>query len=327
MHRPRRGWLLPTTALGLVASLGLAACGSAAPATTGAGSTASGAPAKGITLKVSQYTWTAAAVTDGILAAIAQKYPELGVASVQPVQLDPAPAWAGAQRGDIDVLTEVAMPNQQALADKSKAEVSLVSKTYGGASQGWFVPAYAVEPGGPAAGLTSVTQLNSFKNVFGGKLYDADPGWLTTKQNAKRLAGYGIQYQHVTSSEAAELAQLKSAYERKQPILVYLYHPHWVFTEFKMVQLKEPTPYSADCLTTGNGACAMPEYAAWIAARKDLAQRAPKFAGMLKSFTISLTDMEQMMAKVDVQKQPVASVAQDWVNANSAQINAWITKA
>ena len=52
-----------------------------------------------------------------------------------------------AQRGDLDLFSEVALPNQQELADKAKDKVSLVHQTYGDAQQGWFVPTYATEPG------------------------------------------------------------------------------------------------------------------------------------------------------------------------------------
>ena len=67
-------------------------------------------------------------------------------------------------------------------------------------------------PGSPLAGLTSVTQLNDYADQLGGKLYDADHGYITTEQNTKRLDGYGISLEYVVSSEAAELAQLKSSY-------------------------------------------------------------------------------------------------------------------
>jgi hypothetical protein len=68
------------------------------------------------------------------------------------------------------------------------------------------VPAYAVKPGGALEGLTSVTQLDHYADALGNKFYDADPGYITTEQNARRLAGYGItRLEHVVSSEAAEL--------------------------------------------------------------------------------------------------------------------------
>ena len=131
----------------------------------------------------------------------------------------PAPAWAGAQRGDLDLLSEVALPNQQELADKAKDRVSLVHQTYGDAQQGWFVPTYATEPGQPLAGLTSVTQLNDYAAALDNKLVDADPSFITTQQNAKRLQGYGLTLEQVASSEVAQLAELRRAYQAKEPIL------------------------------------------------------------------------------------------------------------
>jgi len=315
----------------ILSTLAVAACGGTSSSSAGAsgasGTTTSGASAAsgGITVRTAQFTWSAARLTNAVLARIAAAHPELGVAALKTTDLAPAAAWAGAARGDIDLLTEVALPNQQAMADKAKDRITLLHQTYGGAAQGWFVPSYAVAPGGAAAGLTSVTQLNQFASAFGGKLYDADPGWVTTAQNKKRLAGYGLHLTQVASSEAAELAELKRAYDAKKPIVVYLYHPHWVFSRYQLTQLAEPTPYSDGCLTTGSGACAMPAYSAWTAASTDLAAKAPKFVALLKHLEIALPDMEAMLAKVDVDKQPADAVAQQWVTDHTAQVSAWLT--
>jgi glycine betaine/proline transport system substrate-binding protein len=298
--------------------LGLAACGGGQES-AGSGSSSSG----GITVDAAQFSWTAAGLTNAILGEIASRKPELGVKGLKTTQLDPAAAWTGARRGDIDLLTEVALPNQQKFADQAKSRVDIVSQTYGNASQGWFVPKYAVQPGGALAGLTSVTQLNQYADKLGGKFYDADPGYVTTEQNTKRLKGYGVTLQHVVAGEAAELAQLKRAYGRKEPIVLYLYHPHAVFAQFDMVQLKEPTPFSDSCLTTGNGACAMPAYSAHIAASKDLEKEAPKFTALLKNLRISLPEMEQMQKEVDVDKKGVAAVAKQWVATKSGEIDQW----
>ena len=278
----------------------------------------------GITVQAAQFSWTAAGLTNSILSEIATDRPELGVATLQTTQLDPAAAWAGAQRGDIDLLTEVALPNQQELADKAKDKVSLVHQTYGDAQQGWFVPTYATEPGQPLAGLTSVTQLNDYAAPLNNKLVDADPSFITTQQNAKRLQGYGLKLEQVASSEAAQLAELRRAYQAKEPILVYLYHPHWVFAEFQMTQLQEPTPYSPDCFTTGNGACAMPAYSAWTAASTKVQQDAPKFYAMLQKFEIPVPDMEGMLKSVDVDKKDATAVAKEWLAANPQKVQEWV---
>lgn len=278
----------------------------------------------GITVQAAQFSWTAAGLTNSILSEIAADRPELGVATLQTTQLDPAAAWAGAQRGDIDLLTEVALPNQQELADSAAEQVEIVSETYGDAAQGWFVPAYAVAPGGPLEGLTSVTQLNDYADQLGNKFYDADPGYITTEQNAKRLAGYGITLEHVVSSEAAELAQLENSYSRQEPIVLYLYHPHAVFAQYEMVQLEEPTPYTEGCLTTGNGACAMPSYSANIAASTELQEQAPEFADLLVDLRISVEEMEEMQKQVDVDGEDVGTVARQWVDEHADQIDEWV---
>ena len=301
----------------------LAATATGCSAEEGADSAAGGGD--GITVQTAQFSWTAAGLTNSILSEIAADRPELGVTTLQTTQLDPAAAWAGAQRGDIDLLTEVALPNQQELADSARDRVEIVSETYGDAAQGWFVPAYAVAPGGPLEGLTSVTQLNDYAGPLGNKFYDADPGYITTEQNAKRLQGYGISLEHVVSSEAAELAQLENSYSREEPIVLYLYHPHAVFAQYDMVQLEEPTPYTEGCLAPeGDGACAMPSYSANIAASTELQDQAPGFADLLVDLRISVEEMEQMQKQVDVDGEDVTEVARQWVDDHADQIDEWV---
>jgi glycine betaine/proline transport system substrate-binding protein len=280
--------------------------------------------AEGTTVRAAQFPWSAAGLTNAILAEVAATHPELGVSEFEVIEAGPATAWAGAQRGDVDLLSEVAMPNQEELAAQADQRIDLVAETYGGAEQGWFVPSYALEPGQPLAGLTSVTQLNDYAAALGNRLVDSDPSFITTEQNAKRLQGYGITLEQVTSSEAAQLAELRRAYERREPILVYLYHPHWVFEEFEMTQLEEPNPFQPDCFTTGNGACAMPAYAAWTATSTELAEAAPRFQQMLSRFQLPLTDIETMLKAVDVDEQEVEEVAKRYVAEHPDLVRGWV---
>ena len=284
-----------------------------------------GSDAAGIEIKAGQFSWTAAEVETEILGRLAAAHPELGVSKVTPVRIDPAAGWLGLQRGDLDLLTEVNLPNQQAFADKAKDEVNLVSQTYDGAAQGWFVPKYLVDgPTAPAAGLTRIDQLNDYADKVGGALYDADPGWVTTQQNTKRLAAYGLTIQHKPSSEAALIAQLDRQYKRQEPILLYFYHPHWVFQDYDLVQLEEPNPYKDGCFTGADDKCAIPTLAAWIGARKDLETRAPKFYAALAKIEIPLTDIEAMLNQVDQEKKAPADVAQAWIDEHKTEIDTWV---
>ena len=311
----------------LTVGMALTACGGGSSFSGGTSSGSggsSGSAEGGMAIKAVEFPWSAAKLTNVILSEVATQHPELGVSSIETTTLGPAPAWAGGQRGDVDLFAEVALPNQQELADTAKDQVSLVHQTYGDAQQGWFVPTYATQPGQPLAGLTSVTQLNDYADALGNKLVDADPSWVTTQQNAKRLQGYGITLEQVASSESAQLAELRRAYQAQEPILVYLYHPHWAFAEFEMTQLQEPNPNTPDCLTTGNGACAMPAYSAWTAASTRVQQEAPRFYAMLQKFEIPLADMEGMLKSVDVDKKDAAVVAKEWLAANPDRVSQWV---
>ncbi|ANY10466.1 glycine betaine ABC transporter substrate-binding protein [Pseudonocardia sp. HH130630-07] len=281
----------------------------------------------GATVRMAQFPWSAAKLTNAILAEVVATHPELGVGELKTIQVGPATAWAGAQRGDVDALTEVAMPNQSELAAKAADRIELVHPTYSGAEQGWYVPSYATEPGQPLAGLTDVGQLNDYADALGGRLVDSDPSFLTTEYNAKRLAGYGLDLEQVTSSEAAQIAELRRAYERRQPILVYLYRPHYIFQELQMTKLSEPNPARDDCYTTGDGACAMPAYSAWTAGSTEPGALPPRFDALLRRLEIPLADVEEMLKRVDVDNEDVELVAGDYVAANPDRVRAWVGDA
>ena len=122
----------------------LSACGddSSPPSSEGAG----------ITVRAGEFNWSAAKLTMAILAEVTKQNPDLGVARIQSTQLGPAAAWAGAERGDLDLLAEVALPNQQELADKAKNRMTLLHQTYGDAAQCWFVLTYSMQLGKPLSG-------------------------------------------------------------------------------------------------------------------------------------------------------------------------------
>jgi glycine betaine/proline transport system substrate-binding protein len=283
----------------------------------------------GTTVRIGYFmTYPPSEIEANILAVIASKYPQLGVGDVKLVGTDVASSWVGIRRGDIDALVEVALPNQQPLVDQAKEQVVLLSEIYSDAVEGFFVPKYVIEgPGAPAAGLRSVDQLGRYRDVFAGKLYDEAPGWESTKYNDMRLKAYGIPFEHVELSDAALIAVVSRAIERRQPIVFFFYHPHWLFKTYGLVKLTEPNPFHPGCFEDGVGRCAIPSFSAWVAARKDLARRAPKFFAMLKNFRIPIGDVEAMMFKISRDKQPAPQVATVWVDAHRSDVDHWVRLA
>jgi glycine betaine/proline transport system substrate-binding protein len=91
-----------------------------------------------------------------------------------------------------------------------------------------------------------------------------------------------------------------------------------------MTQLEEPTPYAPDCFTTGNGACAMPAYAAWTASSKELAGASPRFQELLTRFELPLGDIEVMLKAVDVNNEDVEEVARQYVADHPDLVRQWV---
>lgn len=273
-------------------------------------------------------TYLPSEIEANIIGTIAQKYPELGIDKVEYVGTDVSPAWIGLQRGDIDVLVEVDLPNQQHFLDKAANEVHLVKQLFADAGQGFFVPRFAVEgDNAPATGLKSIDQLAKYKDVFGGKLYDESPGWQSTKYNEMRLKAYGLDFEHLKLADAALVAQVQRAFERKEPILFFFYHPHWLFQKLDVVKLDEPDEYYEGCFTDGNGKCPVPSFSAWIGARNDFRDRAPKFHALLSNIELSLEQVESLLVKIDVDKTPTKDAAEAWVAEHQAQVDEWVKKA
>lgn len=278
-------------------------------------------------LVIGQFSWTHAELQVEILKAIVEDHPDLGIETITTQDLDPAAAWTGLGRGDLDLLVEVNLPNQQAFADENAATTELVSNTYDGAAQGWFVPSYLVAPGGEAEGLTSVDQLADpeWAEKVGGTLFDADAGWVTSDQNAKRLEAFGIDLEHSNSAEAALLSQVERSYSREEPILFYFYRPHWVFNSYDLVQIEEPHPYEEGCFEEGGrDDCAIPELAAWIAINSDLRDESPEFVAFLEQFQIPLEDIEALLEQHESEGTSVPDLARQWVDDNADQIEEWV---
>lgn len=263
-----------------------------------------------------------------LIDAIVSGHPVLGVSHISLIGTDVTPAWVGIRRGDTDVLVEVALPNQQPLLDKSAGIVATVGQIYADAGQGFFVPKYVVAgSGAPAPGLKRVDQLAGYKQLFGGMFYDESPGWQSTKLNSMRLKAYGIDFTHLELSDAALIAAVVRAEERKQPIAFYFSHPHWLFKRYDLQRLDEPNPYHNGCFEDGLGRCALPTFSAWVAARKDLAGRAPRFYALLSHVTVPIGDVEDMMLRVNADKRSAHDVATAWVQAHQAEVERWVSLA
>ena len=306
-----------------VLAVALVSAGLLAAAVAGSRGSQSATPeerARTGTLRVGQFSWAAAELTTAVLEEIVRRHPELGVVRFEAVETDPEEGWADLAAGELDVLPEVFLPNQYEFFADARAEAELVHRTYSGAVNAWYVPGYAVAPGGPAAGLASVAQLRTYREVFDNTLFDGEPGWVSTAQNADRIEGFRLGLEQETGTEAELLAELRRRYEQRRPMLLYLWRPHWVHAAYDLVELEEPNGYSLNCFGGGEKACAMPTNDVWVAAREDVRVRFPHLWRLLTRFELPIGDVERMLAQTERAGRPVATVAREWVDAHEPTI-------
>lgn len=216
-------------AVGAVA-LALAGCSSADDKAEGAAPDAGGE--KGTITLGYIPSWT-----DGLSTAclLEHQLGEMGY-TVEHKQIeDAAVLYAGLSKGDVDVYPSAWSERTHAsYMDKYGDNVEDISAYYDGASLNLSVPEYM--------DIETIEDLKGAGDRFDGKIIGIEPGAGLTKATEEEvIPGYELdEYQLVTSSTPAMLAELKKAVENEDDIVVTLWKPFWANAEFPVKALEDP---------------------------------------------------------------------------------------
>ncbi|MGE8077540.1 glycine betaine ABC transporter substrate-binding protein [Peribacillus loiseleuriae] len=169
-----------------------------------------------------------------------------------------------------------------------------------------------------AALFGTFTKDNAVKgdpNSIGGqtnyKIIGIEPGAGLMKQTRDALEKYELNnWQLVEGSSAAMVAELKKAYNKKEPIVVTGWSPHWMFSTYDLKYLKDPNNSygGAENINT--------------IVRKGLEQDAPGAYTILDQFAWKTSDMEEVMVDVTGGMDP-SKAAEKWINANQDKVTEW----
>jgi glycine betaine/proline transport system substrate-binding protein len=221
--------------------------------------------------------------------------------------------FASQKSKDVDIFFGNWMPSQTAdiksyLDDKSIEQLGVNME---GAGYGVVVPQYAAD-----AGVKSITDLNKFKDKFGGKFYGIESGndgnriIQTMIGEAKNdLPGWEL----VESSEAGMLTEAEKAMKNNEWIVFLGWTPHPVMGAMKLHYLDGTADYGfggASVYTTAR--------AGWAAE----CPNAAKFVTNMK-FTVPMVGTTIMGPVLKDGKDPKA-VAMEWIKSNPDTINAWL---
>jgi glycine betaine/proline transport system substrate-binding protein len=143
------------------------------------------------------------------------------------------------------------------------------------------------------------------------KIIGIDPGAGIMQASDKAIKEYSLDdWQVVTGSSAAMTAALKKAYDKKEPIIITGWNPHWMFAKYDLKYLKDPKGVygSAEEIHT--------------LARKGLKQDLPDAYKVLSQFKWSENDMGKVMLDIQGGTKPQDAAAK-WVKENPDKVSEW----
>jgi glycine betaine/proline transport system substrate-binding protein len=304
---------------------------------------------------IGQLDWPGSRAIEEVLTQVMTEYLDADVSTISAAQ---EALYEALDKGDgsVDVVADMwtdHLPAQmQAYVVPGSRETIILNDTPYLGTEGIFVPTYVAQEHG-------VKKLADLANPEIAKLFDLDGngkgelwagavGWESTNHSEVRAKSYGFApyFEFTTVDQPVFLAQLKAAYEKKQPIAFYYWTPEWIFAAFDLTKLEEPefdgyTTESAkgterynpngcytfyqpaernDWLEASKITCGQPPTRVNIAHSKALAERDPKVSQFLRQVKLDADVVNQWILAMEVDGRNVTDVAKEWIDANRAMI-------
>ena len=218
-------------ALGVTMTAALAACGTDEPTATEATGDA-GTEDKGTITLGFIPSWTDGRSTAYLLE---NKLEEMGYTVEMEELSEPGPLYAGLAQGDVDMYPS-AWPEvtHASYMEEYSDDIEDLGSYYDNAKLTWAVPEYSE--------ITSIADIPNYAEELENRIIGIEPGAGLTKASQEQvIPQYGLDdWELVTSSTTAMLAELSKAVENEEEIVVTLWRPFWANSEFGMRDLEDP---------------------------------------------------------------------------------------
>lgn len=277
------------------------------------------------------HDWTGQYITTHLMGRVLE---EMGY-NVKYQQADYIAQFAGLESGDLHVAMEMwETTGKQALEESLKTGNTVdLGETGMHAREEWWYPLYMKEK---CPGLPDWKALNKCAEAFStpetapkGRYLAGPVTWAGFDE--ERVEALGLNYEVVhAGTDAALFAEVQSAYERKAPILAWIYTPHWAPIKFQGEWVEFP-PYTDECYNDPSWGinkkmaydCGKPQ--GWIkkVGWKGGEAKWPCAYKAVRNFKIDNQAMGQMIIEVDLEGQKVDDVVEEWLKANDGTWKKW----
>ncbi|MET9604346.1 ABC transporter permease/substrate binding protein [Streptomyces sp. NPDC006512] len=198
-------------------------------------------------------------------------------------QLEAGALYTGLAGGQIDFQTDAWLPVTHAqYMEKYGNKLEDLGSWYGPTSLELSVPSYVKD-------VRSLADLKGKSAQFKGRIIGIEPsaGAMGILKD-KVLKEYGLEgeYEVVDGSTPGMLAELKRAYDKKEPVVAVLWSPHWAYSSYELTKLEDPKGVWGK----GDGIHTL--------ARKGFAADEPEVAKWLRSFKLTEEQLTGLEAKI-----------------------------
>lgn len=285
-------------------------------------------------IKLTLNDWTGQLITTQIMGEVLKK----AGYNIEYVQADYIAQFAGLKTGDLHVAMEIWETTGRGAMDEAVAtgQVEILGETGMQAIEEWWYPTYMKEkcPGLPNwEALKDPKCAEAFstpETAPQGRYLGGPVTWGGFDDERAEALDLPFEVVHA-GTDAALFAELESAYQRKAPILLWIYTPHWAPIKYEGEWVDFPK-YSAECYSdpaagSNPGAthdCGKPRGPIWKVSWSGVREKWPGAVKAIEAFTVSNEEMGAMIAAVDLEGGKVEDVVAKWIADNEDRWAGWI---
>ncbi len=285
-------------------------------------------------IKLTLHDWTGQLITTQIMGEVLKK----AGYNVEYVQADYIAQFAGLKTGDLHVAMEMWETTGRDAMDEATAtgNVENLGETGMQAIEEWWYPSYMKEvcPGLPDwEALKDEKCAEAFataETAPKGRYLGGPVTW--GGYDDERAAALELPFEVVhAGTDAALFAELESAYQRKAPIMLWVYAPHWATVKYEGEWVAFPE-FTKECYEDASWGtnpdethdCGKPRGPIWKVAWSGVKDKWPGAYRAIKAFNISNEEMGALVVDADLNKTKIDDVVAGWMAANEAKWSQWI---
>jgi len=285
-------------------------------------------------IKIAQFDWTSVNINGRILGGILEK---LGYTVEYPTADYLSSLTTGLTNGDLTVGVEFwdTTAGEAMKASDATGQTERLGQLGPKAKEEWWYPLYMKEK---CPGLPNWEALKDPKCAEAFSTAETAPkgryvgGPVTWEGfDDERVVSLGLPFTVIhAGTDAAMFAELDSAYQRKAPIMLWVYSPHWAPAKYEGEWVEFPA-YTPECYTDpkwgGNPDmaydCGKPTGEIYKYAWGGMKDKWPIAHKVAKAYQIDVNELNKLSGEVDLEGKTIEEVAAKWVADNEAKWKAW----